>query len=184
VTRQPVSLHVWRHPKPIGARGLCIGRTDLPIDRRKAKRLAHRIRSHARLHSLSRRVVTSRLQRSAAVGRVLVRWGWRHTVDARLDEFDFGAWEGRPWAEIPLDELDAWSRDFAAYRAGGGESVSALLERCGTFFAEGVAAGERCIVGHAGWISAARWLQTNGRDVPQASSWPPAIAYGRKVALG
>ena len=33
-------LHIWRHPKPVGAAGLCLGRTDLPVDPRKARRLA------------------------------------------------------------------------------------------------------------------------------------------------
>ena len=179
-----MGVHVWRHPKPIGAVGLCIGRTDLPIDRRKAKRLAHRIRAHARGHALACCVVTSQLQRSAAVGRVLARWGWRHMVDPRLDEFDFGAWDGRPWAEIAPDEVEAWGRDFPAYRAGGGESVNALLERCGAFIAEGAAAGERCVVGHAGWINAARWLHAHGSEAPQASTWPAAVAYGRRVTLG
>ena len=178
-----MSLHVWRHPKPIGAVGLCVGCTDLPIDRRKAKRLAHRIRGQARRLSLPRCVVTSRLRRSAAVGQLLARWGWRHTVDPRLDEFDFGAWDGRPWAQIAADELDAWGRDFAAYRAGGGESVSALLERCGTFIAEGCGAGDRCVVGHAGWISAARWRKAGGGEAPQPATWPAALAYGRKVTL-
>jgi len=179
-----VSLHVWRHPKPVGALGLCIGRADLPVDRRKAKRLAHRVRAHARRHALARHIVTSRLRRSAAVGEVLAQWGWRHTVDARLDEFDFGAWDGRPWAEVAPDELDAWGRDFAAYRAGAGESVSALLERCAAFVAEGSTFGGRCVIGHAGWISAACWLQANGGEMPQASTWPAAVAYGQRVTLG
>jgi alpha-ribazole phosphatase len=177
-----VSLHVWRHPKPIGALGLCLGRTDLPIDRRKAKRLAHRIRTHARRRALPRCVVTSRLQRSAAVGRVLARWGWRHTIDRRLDEFDFGAWDGRLWTELAPDELDSWGRDFANYRAGGGESVSALLARCGAFITE--ATTTRCVVGHAGWISAASWLQEKGRELPAASAWPASVAYGRRVTIG
>lgn len=177
-----MSLHVWRHPKPIAALGLCVGRTDLPIDRRKAKRLAYRIRAHARRHSLPRSVVTSQLQRSAAVGRVLKLWGWRHSVDPRLDEFDFGVWDGRPWADIGPDELDAWSEDFAAYRAGGAESVSGLLERCGGFMAER-AKEERCVVGHAGWISAARWLQAHRGEAPQAANWPVTVPYGRKVTL-
>ena len=179
-----MSLHVWRHPKPNGALGLCIGRTDLPIDRRKAKRLAHRIRAHARRHSLPRLVVTSRLQRSAAVGRVLSTWGWRHTVDAQLDEFDFGAWDGKPWPDIAHGELDSWSTNFMSHRVGGGESVGALLERSRMFIAANAAPRELCIVGHAGWISAALWLQAHRDEVPQASAWPAAVAYGRKVTLG
>lgn len=176
-----MSLHVWRHPKPIGALGLCLGRTDLPVERRKAKRLAHRVRAHARRHSLTRHVVTSRLQRSAAVGRMLARWGWRHTVDARLDEFDFGAWDGKAWVAIAPGEIAAWSDDFADHRAGGGESVRALLERCRAFMLDTQA---RCVVGHAGWISAACWLHANGDEQPLAASWPAAIGHGRYIALG
>jgi alpha-ribazole phosphatase len=179
-----LNLHVWRHPKPIGAMGMCVGRTDLPVDRRKAKRLAHRIRAHARRHALPHRVVTSRLRRSAAVGRVLARWGWRHAIDPRLDEFDFGAWDGRPWASIAREELDAWSRDFADYRTGGGESVRALLERCRAFVVELTGTGACCVVGHAGWISAMCWLQWDAGEVPLASTWPAAVAYGRQLSIG
>ena len=63
---EPVSalrIWIWRHPKPIGAAGRCIGRTDLPVDPRRAKRLAHRIRQHARRHHLPHAVVTSPLRR-------------------------------------------------------------------------------------------------------------------------
>ena len=180
-----MSLHVWRHPKPIGAVGLCIGRTDLPVDRRKAKRLAHRIRAYARRHGHERCVVTSRLRRSAAVGRVLAAWGWQHAVDPRLDELDFGAWEGRPWAEIAVGEIDDWVRDFPACRLGGGESVSALIERCHPVIAprERVST-HRIVVGHAGWISAALWLHLKGSETPQASSWPAAVGYGRRITIG
>ena len=178
-----MSLHVWRHPKPAGARGLCVGRIDLTVDRRKAKRLAHRIRAHARRHALPRSVLTSRLQRSMAVGQALARWGWRHVVDPRLDEFDFGAWDGRPWSELAPAELDSWSREFASYRAGGGESVAALLERCRAFFADAAEPTGCCIVTHAGWISAARWLQTHAGEAPRALNWPAAVAYGQRVTF-
>ena len=47
--RADAAVVVWRHPKPIGAAGRCIGHTDLPVDPRKAKRLAHRIRRYARV---------------------------------------------------------------------------------------------------------------------------------------
>ena len=45
-------LWCWRHPPARGASGRCIGRTDLRVDPRKAKRLAHRIRRNARQHAL------------------------------------------------------------------------------------------------------------------------------------
>ena len=76
-----MTLYVFRHPKARGAAGRCIGHTDLPVDPRKAKNLAHRIRTLQRRAGLPRAVCTSDLQRAAAVGRWLRRWGWVHRVD-------------------------------------------------------------------------------------------------------
>ena len=68
-------LWVWRHPRSQGAAGRRIGRSELPVDSRRARRLTQRIRQTARRHSLPHRVWTSPLQRSAAVGRWLRHWG-------------------------------------------------------------------------------------------------------------
>lgn len=209
-----MALTAWRHPKPRDVAGRCIGRTDVPVDRRKAKRLAHRIRAFARRGNWPRVVWTSPLRRSADVGRWLARWGWRHHIDVRLIECDFGAWDGRAWAEIGRAEIDAWTADFGAYAPGCGESVSALMARCASFLAEagdviasvrtagaddvagasdmshlGAAAAStrasppRLVVGHAGWISAARWCG-EGRAPPyRASDWPPSLVYGARIDL-
>ena len=34
------NVWLWRHPRPTGHEGRCIGRTDVPVDPRKARRLA------------------------------------------------------------------------------------------------------------------------------------------------
>ena len=174
-------LNVWRHARPVAAAGRCIGHTDLRVDRRKSKRLAHRIRAWVRRHGAARVVVTSPLRRGADTGRWLARWGWRHVVDPRLIELDFGAWDGCAWAEISVVAIDAWCADFASHRPGGGESVTSLLERCATFIADAPADG--VVVGHAGWISAALWLQQADGASPQAASWPRALGYGAREAL-
>lgn len=178
------ALAVWRHPKPKHVQGRCIGRTDVPVDRRKAKRLAHRIRRRARQQGAVRVVLTSGLQRAASVGRVLAGWGWQHHVDVRLDEMNFGDWDGLPWATIGADAVAAWCDAFAEHAPGGGESVSALLSRCGALLAElHAAATPPCVVGHAGWISAARWLQTGDSRAPRAAEWPGAVSYSTRVLL-
>lgn len=173
-------LIVWRHARPRGVEGRCIGRTDVAVDRRKSKRLAHRIRACARRLGLPRVVLTSPLRRSADVGRWLARWGWRHRLDARLLELDFGDWDGGEWTAIAAARIDAWCADFASHRPGGGESVAALLERCAAFIAEAPAA---CVVGHAGWINAALWLERAGGALPEAAAWPHAVGYGTRVEL-
>ena len=214
-----MTLWAWRHPRPHGVAGRCIGHTDVAVDPRKAKRLAHRIRQHVRRQmrqqsgqqirqprrQQTRRsahpgqrlgaptshsphlVVTSPLQRSASVGRWLKAWGWAHRVDARLCEMDFGAWDGQRWDDIGAAAVGAWCAAFAHGPAGGGESVAQLLARCAAFIEHATAAvpHERlCIVGHAGWISAALWLAQGHRHAPTASDWPRAVDYGRCVCLG
>lgn len=186
-----MELTVWRHPLPKGVSGRCIGLCDVPVDRRKAKRLAHRVRGHARgaglLATQPKPVVwTSPLLRAFAVGRVLRRWGWAHCVDARLSELDFGAWDGLTWSSIDVGEIDAWCEDFAHARPGGGESVSQLLARCRSFIDEQPhrQGGPGCIVvGHAGWINALRWITSapEPRALPTASQWPAPLAYLKRA---
>ncbi len=178
------AMAVWRHPKPADVQGRCIGRTDVPVDRRKAKRLAHRIRRWARQRGAARVVLTSSLRRTVCVGRFLAGWGWQHHIDARLNEVDFGSWDGLPWDSIGAEAVDAWCEGFAEHAPGGGESVSQLLLRCGSLLAElHAAAAPPCVVGHAGWISAAQWLQGGGSRAPGADEWPGAVRYSSRVLL-
>lgn len=171
-------LHAWRHPRADDAAGRCIGRTDLGVDARRAKRLAHRIRQFARRHALPRAVVTSPLTRCCAVGRWLARWGWQHRIDPDLAELDFGGWDGLPWQAIPRDAIDAWCADFAHHAPGGGESVAALLRRVRGFDA----APARIVVTHGGWLSAARWLQRDGDAAPRCEDWPAPARHAAYTA--
>ena len=177
------TLLVWRHPKPAAVKGRCIGWTDVAVDHRKIKRLAHRIRSRARREGLARVVHTSPLRRCAEVGRQLARWGWRHHIDPRLLEMNFGEWDGRPWGDIGEPAVDAWCRDFGEHRAGGGESVADVLRRCAQFLAASADTPVTCVVGHAGWISAAQWLARGESRAPAASEWPAALPYAHALLL-
>lgn len=168
-------LWVWRHPRPRDAAGRCIGRTDLPVDPRKVRRLADRIRRTARRHGLPLRVATSPLRRCADVGRWLRRWGWQHTVVPALAEIDFGAWDGLPWADLPHDAFDAWCVDFLHAAPGGGEALDALFDRVATWRAMNAAT---IVVGHAGWMIAARWSDGGTPRPTRADAWPVAPAYG------
>ena len=189
-----LALWLWRHPRPVGAAGRCIGQTNLALDRRRAKRLAHRIRSAARRHGLPHEVWTSSLQRCAQVGRQLARWGWAHQTDARLLELDFGRWDGQPWSAISPAEVAAWEADFAHHAPGGGESLVALARRCHTFLAQRLAAAVSTaavdadtavaaagssaallVVAHAGWINASALPNPAAL---LAADWPAAAGYG------
>lgn len=180
-----LELWLWRHPRAEGAAGRCIGRTDLAVDRRRAKRLAHRIRRTARREGLPRVILTSPLRRCREVGACLRRWGWILYVDPGLVEMDFGAWDGRSWSALGAGDFAAWDADFLHHPVGGGESLAGVLARVRAF-AEAAPAGPCLAVGHGGWINAARWLAgeaARAGGVPQAAHWPPAPPHAGLTRL-
>ncbi len=177
-------LLLWRHPKPVGAAGRCIGSgTDLRVDPRRARRLARRIASVARRESLPRVVWCSPLRRCRAVARHL-RWlGFEVRVDARLAELNFGAWEGRRWSTIARVEVDVWVADFACHAPGGAESLTQLLQRLAEWRGEQPPAPPLLVVNHAGVMQALAWQAMNTVRLPVAAEWglPPRYGELRRV---
>jgi alpha-ribazole phosphatase len=170
-----VVLHCWRHPPAREAAGRCIGRTDLTVDPRKAKRLAHRVRAHARRQGLPQVVWVSTLRRAQHVGDWLRRWGWQVHVDARLVEVDFGAWDGQCWSDIPWSQVQAWEDDLLHHAPGGGESLAQLMRRVQAFVSE--CTGARVLVTHGGWINALLHAAAAQERV-DAAHWPRAPRHG------
>lgn len=171
----------WRHPEPRAHAGRCIGRTNLALDRRRAKRLAHRIRQHARRQGLAHVVYTSPLLRCALVGRILRSWGWRHIVQPALLEMDFGRWDGQPWSRISRSEVDIWCDNFLDAKPGGGESLDDVFERVQVWLSDmqvAQSADDCIVVAHAGWMLCARWLLSGQARPQQAAQWPAPPAYG------
>jgi alpha-ribazole phosphatase len=166
-------LWIWRHPRVALAAGRCIGRTDLSLDLRRARRLARQVRAVVRRESLPREVWTSPLKRCAQVGQALARIGLRHRVDERLLELDFGRWDGLGWGEIDHAEVAAWEADLLHNAPGGGESLERLMGRVRSFLAE--TSEPRLVIGHAGWMQALMLL--DGLP-PTADRWPPPPAHG------
>jgi alpha-ribazole phosphatase len=177
-----MDLWCWRHPRAQGAAGRCIGITDLPVEPRKARRLAQRIRATVRREGLLRVVWVSPLARSRAVGRWLVRWGFACRVDARLAEIDFGGWDGRAWGAVPWAEVQAWEADLRHHAPGGGESLAQLQARVRAFVAERQAAGDRAVllVGHGGWITALVHPPVAAGRL-DAAHWPAPPRHGALV---
>lgn len=173
------TLWCWRHPRAQGAVGRCIGRTDLAVDHRRAKRLAHRIRAAARRNGLPRQVSVSPLARCRDVGRWLRRWGWAVVVDTRLVEVDFGRWDGLPWTQIAWNEVESWRADLLQHAPGGGETLQALARRAQAFAA--AQDGPVLLVGHGGWINALRAVPAGCEALP-AAHWPAPPRHGECVA--
>ncbi len=181
-----MTLYIWRHPKPVAADGICIGQTDIRVDRRKLKRLANHIERFTRLHQLPKVIWVSPLQRSLKVGQILAQRGFDCRVAPELAEIDFGEWDGRPWEQIAKQEIDEWCNNFAHFAPKQGESLQQLFERVEGWLNTVLAKrGDMPIlaVGHAGWINAAKMMDA-GQDVPKiAAAWPSSVAYRERCYL-
>ena len=90
--------------------------------------------------------------------RLAGRDGVRPVYDERLREYDFGAWEGQQWSDIPRAQSDVWAADYWNNAPPGGECFADLHGRVATALRE-VPPGA-LIVCHAGVIRAAQIIQT------------------------
>jgi len=174
-----MELILVRHPRPLGAAGICYGSSDLAV---APDELA---RAQASLRLPRAPVFSSPLQRCAALARLLSP---DITFDADLAEMDFGSWEGRRWDDIERAEVDAWAGDLLHYRPGGGETVLEVAARVATALAaiRRHAADSVIVVCHAGTIRLMTAL-VSGAPLAQAAlaaaATPHQIAYGAVIRL-
>ena len=185
-----MKLYIWRHPKPIAAKGICLGQTDMAVDPRKLKRLAHQIQRFVRINDLPKTIWVSSLQRSRKVGQLLAMRGFDYRVEDELSEISFGIWEGCTWQQIPKSEIDEWCDNFASFAPENAENLQQLFMRV-TYWLKAQAKRQAAeneempilVVGHAGWINAAKML-ANNQPIPQlAGDWPSSVAYRQLTEL-
>ncbi len=166
-----LALTLIRHTRPAVKPGICYGRTDLA--------LAHTFAEEAEvvLAKLepAEALVSSPLGRCRVLAeRIGSAFHLQPAYDRRLQEMDFGAWEGQDWNDIPRTELDAWAADFLHARPHGGESVHAFVARVHEALAELRQDGISClVVTHAGVIKAS--TVAKGTDL---ASFQTSVAYG------
>ena len=173
------ALWVVRHAAPCIAPGTCYGVLNVPADPEAtqiaAQRLATALPNPALLqHSPLQRCEQLALSLSALQANLT------SNADGRLREMDFGQWEGRLWADIARDGLDAWTQDFAHYRPGQGENLASMLTRVSAALDEAqqhLLRGTHVVwVTHAGVARCVEWLVSQG-GLPAAlqvtaAQWP------------
>jgi alpha-ribazole phosphatase len=173
-----VGLWLIRHARPLIEDGICYGRLDVPADGSETQTAAQRL---AEVLPAGIDVLSSPLQRCQQLARALqlLRPDLPVRTEARLAEMDFGAWEGRRWDNIDRQELEAWSKGFQGYRAGGnGESVATFTARVGQVFDEVCGRGGQAWITHGGVFKVA-WLRRHGVALESAAQWPKqALAWG------
>ena len=178
----PRRLWLVRHALPMVAPGICYGRLDLAADPQDTARAAAAL---ADALPPACRVSTSPLRRCLELAGALerLRPDLIATPDPRLAEMDFGTWEGRAWADLGAETLDAWTADFAGHAPGGGETVTAFMARVRSALAD-TAAGDTAWLTHAGVIRAASLVVRGLPDAITAADWPSAhLGFGSLTRL-
>ena len=155
--------HIFiRHPPLRDVAGLCYGRQDLRIDRGDIAAAAATLQTLPALPILS-----SPAQRCLDLARAIA--GPRPiTMEARLQEMDFGAWEGQAWSALPRADLDRWAADAAGFRPPGGECFHDVLARLRNVL--GMLRAPHLIITHAGIIRAAQHA-LGGMPLLDAAAW-------------
>jgi alpha-ribazole phosphatase len=164
-----------RHPRPAVAPDICYGASDVELAD-EALDCAVRLRALLPAHVL---LFSSPLRRCRRLAEAL------HDApryDGRLREMDFGAWELKPWNEIPRAELDAWAAAPMAYAPPGGESVGAVSARVTAFLADHIGADgeDLAVVTHAGVM---RIVAARLQGLDQATWFDLRFGYGELTLL-
>jgi len=179
-----MDLILIRHPAVGIDTGICYGSTDVPLlgdAADSARVLGDRLRL-LKVPPVEGVWHTSPLSRC----RLLAEAFGPIQADARLQELDFGVWEGQRWDSLDRATLDAWAEDLEHAREHGGESVAQFAERV-VGWADSVCtastAGSVHAVTHAGVI---RVLTAHLLGIPRANAiqWPldfGAIAWLKRV---
>jgi alpha-ribazole phosphatase len=157
---------------------VCYGRSDVPL---AATFLAEAASVRATLPWTPVVVWTSPAERcrrlAGQLGVAAVR------IDDRLQELDFGQWEGRRWEDFRGAQSEAWANDPWSVRPPGGETTAELCDRVREFRADLIA--EDCtrvaIVTHAGVIRAWRSIAA---DKPLQDCFSEKIGWGAVELCG
>jgi alpha-ribazole phosphatase len=187
-----MKLWLVRHAQPLIQEGLCYGQLDIQADPVATQHAAQAI---APLLPAGTPLNCSGLQRAQqlaqAIQQQLART--RHdqrdallpNTDMRLNEMNFGIWEGVAWNEIPKTAFDRWTQDFDQHRFGGVEGVRDLLLRVHQALHELPPKDDAVWITHAGVIRAVNYLVRYGiHSVATPKTWPTeAPAFGRWQCL-
>ncbi len=121
--------------------GLCYGRLDIAADLPRP------------LPGLPRATIwSSPAARCRALAEALARrHRLRPRIDRRLQELDFGVWEGQAWDRLDRGRISAWARAPLGRSGPGSESAAALIARCRLFARALVRRpGHHVVVSHGG----------------------------------
>lgn len=127
-----MTIHLIRHTA-VDAAGRCYGHHDVPLAATFAAEAAQLRAKLPPAPATGYRAFSSPAARCLALA---AEFAAAITPDERLREMHFGAWENRPWNDLPPAETAPWMADYVTLAPPGGETFGALQERAAAFLAE------------------------------------------------
>jgi alpha-ribazole phosphatase len=184
-----MKLWLARHAQPLIGKGICYGVTDVAADVGLTTAAARSLAANLPANTICRISPLRRCQQLAAALAVLrpdLAIQSSTCTDMRLQEVNFGHFEGMPWAQIPKSTLDAWTADFGKHRFGGVESANDVLQRVKAAFDDTLALKRNHVlwITHAGVIRACSLVMQGIHQVSSSQQWPQAVVeFGSCVTI-
>ncbi|MBM4206673.1 MAG: alpha-ribazole phosphatase [Gammaproteobacteria bacterium] len=148
-----MDIYLIRHTRTDTEHGLCYGQSDVPL----AESFPDEVKKlKAKLPQLPSDclIISSPLGRCMQLART---FSGPLSVDQRLQEINFGAWENQRFDDIDPVLLQQWTENFVILPPPNGESFGNLYQRVSEFWLELVAnklVRQVVVITHAGVIRA------------------------------
>ncbi|OJV12363.1 MAG: alpha-ribazole phosphatase [Dyadobacter sp. 50-39] len=171
-----MEVYLIRHTTPVFAPGLIYGRTELLLHADFPSEL-DAVRT--RLGTGFDIVYSSPAFRCTELARAISP---AFSTDFRLQELDFGEWEGKTWDTVDQEALQLWMDDYVNVRTPGGESMMQMYARVREFWMElgQSGGGKAVVVTHAGVI---RLILSIVDQIPLNRVFDIKIAYGEVIRV-
>lgn len=169
-----MEVYLIRHTTPVLSPGLIYGRTDVPL----ADTFDEECKAVlANLPACPDAVYSSPATRCITLAECISP---AYITDHRLQEFNFGEWEGKTWDTVDQTQLQVWMDDFVNVTVPEGENMNLMFSRLQDFWSGLVTQPYThvAIVTHAGVI---RQLLALIRNIPLERIFDIKVNYGEIV---
>jgi alpha-ribazole phosphatase len=166
-----MEVYLIRHTTPLLSPGLIYGRTDVPLtDSFKEECSAIITQLPGNLDAVLSSPATRCITLAARISP-------DYQTDIRIQELDFGSWEGKTWDTVNQADLQLWMDDYIHVAVPGGESMNQMFARVQEFWDEllGQPYDKVAVVTHAGVI---RQILSIIREIPLTSIFDIKVQYG------
>jgi alpha-ribazole phosphatase len=169
-----MEVYLIRHTTPLLSPGLIYGRTDVALAdtfQEECKAVLASLPANFDI------VYSSPATRCIALAELITD---NYMINHKLQEFDFGEWEGKTWDTVDQAHLHIWMDDFVNVTVPGGESMKLMFARLQEFWAEVRALSHKrvIIVTHAGVI---RQILAMIRHIPLNQIFDIQVNYGQTI---